>query len=419
VSMPPGVEPPPYVAFAIPVFLLMIATEVWLARRRGVQVYRFDDALTDLACGVGSQAVGALWKTALLLGYVWLYEHRLATMAAWAQWLLAFVWVDFAYYWWHRWSHETNLLWAAHVVHHQSEDYNLAVALRQAWFTPLTAWPFYAPLALAGVTPIVIGSMVAFSTLYQFWIHTELIGRMPVFEWIFNAPMHHRVHHAINPRYLDKNYAAVLIVWDRLFGTYLAEEEPCVYGIVKPLHSYDTVWCNFHHWLEVIRHMRQTRSWVDKVRIWFRSPAWLPADLPQYPPPPQVTRETRPKYSHPVPVAMQRYLGVQLLLCAATVGVLLVGLGPLWLQAGLIALTVVTLWTWSGLIEGKPWARKLERARLLAGLGLAVAALWVAGVAPGWLLVPGFAIAGLWLWLPRSVEAKGLVPAASWPADAA
>jgi sterol desaturase/sphingolipid hydroxylase (fatty acid hydroxylase superfamily) len=218
---------PDPIALAVPMFFVLIGLELAWAKRRGVKVYGFTDALTDLSCGITSQVVLLVRAAAQLGAYAWVYEHaRLFTIEpTWLAWFVAFVGVDFLYYWWHRLSHEVNFLWAAHVVHHQSEDYNLAVALRQAVLTSWTALPFYLPLAVLGVPVAVYAIVHALSTLYQFRIHTQLVGRIrgPL-DWILNLPSHHRVHHAINERYLDKNYGAMLIVWDRLFGTYAEEK---------------------------------------------------------------------------------------------------------------------------------------------------------------------------------------------------
>ena len=197
-----------YIALAIPFFFLLIGLELHLARRRGLRLYRVSDALTDIHCGVTSQ-IGVLFYGALQLAiYAGVYDtlRLLDYPSAWLTWTVAFIGVDFAYYWWHRLSHEVNFLWAAHIVHHQSEDYNFAVALRQALLTSWTSLVFYLPLAVLGVPPLVFAATLAFSTLYQFWIHTQLFApRRGVVDYVFNLPSHHRVHHAVNPQYLDKN----------------------------------------------------------------------------------------------------------------------------------------------------------------------------------------------------------------------
>ena len=281
------------IALAIPFFFLLIGVELWAARRRGVQVYRFADALVDLSCGMTQQILLVFEVAILTGGYVWLYEHhRIFTFRAGSiwPWLIAFFAVDFVYYLWHRLSHEVNFLWAVHVVHHQSEDYNLAVALRQAVLSVWTIWPLHLPLALLGVPPAVFLIVDSASTLYQFWIHTELVGKLGWFEWIFNTPAQHRVHHAVNPRYLDRNYAATLCVWDRLFGTFQEEREQPVYGLVKPLRSFNPLWAQVHHFIEMFRRARTFRGW-DRARVFLEGPEW------GYPPAPEITREAQRKHS--------------------------------------------------------------------------------------------------------------------------
>ena len=284
-----------YIALAIPFFFVFIAVELLVARAKKRHVYRLGDAVTDLSCGIQQQVLLVFERAAQAAVYAWAYEHRLATLPAWADWLLAWVGVDFIYYFWHRASHEVNFLWAANVVHHQSEDYNLAVALRQSILTGWTSLAFYLPLAFAGVSLPAFATAVAFSTLYQFWIHTELVGKVrgPI-DWILNLPSHHRVHHAINPRYLDKNYGAILIVWDRLFGTYAEEIEAPVFGITKPLASYNPLWAQIHYWFDMA-HMARRAHGADKLRVLWKSPAWKPRGQ-ELPPPAEITPAQFVKY---------------------------------------------------------------------------------------------------------------------------
>lgn len=283
-----------YIALAVPFFFVLIGGEVAWARARNVRVYRFVDAITDLSCGITSQVALVFYASVLIGTYTWAFGHRVVALdRAWVVWLVAFVGVDFLYYWWHRASHEVNVLWAAHVVHHSSEDYNLAVALRQAVLTSWTSLPFYLPLAFLGVPPIVFAAVHSFSTLYQFWIHTELVGRVGgAAGWLLNLPHHHRVHHAINAQYLDKNYGATLIVWDRLFGTYAEEVETPVYGLTKPLGSFAPLWAQVHYWIELARMTRDARG-LERVRVWFRSPAASGDAVP-------VARATFVKYDRPL-----------------------------------------------------------------------------------------------------------------------
>ena len=195
--------------------------------------------------------------------------------------------MDFFYYWFHRWSHEVNAGWAAHIVHHQSEEMNLAVALRQSVFQGALSWVFYLPLALVGFPPAMFLTVSALNTLYQFWIHTRAIGKLGPLEWVLNTPSHHRVHHGRNPKYIDRNHAGSLIVWDRMFGTFQEEEEEPVYGITRPLASWNPVWANFHYWAELWRTARRATRLQDRFRIFWKPPGWRPEELGGYEPAPR------------------------------------------------------------------------------------------------------------------------------------
>jgi sterol desaturase/sphingolipid hydroxylase (fatty acid hydroxylase superfamily) len=363
------------IALAVPIFFVLIGAELLWARFRGVRVYRFADAITDLSCGITSQISELAWALVQLAIYAWVYEHwRLVTFeAAWVPWVIAFFAVDFAYYWWHRLSHEVNFLWAAHVVHHQSEDYNLAVALRQAVLTSWTGLPFYLPLAVLGVPTIVFATVHALSTLYQFWIHTELVGKVrgPL-DWILNLPSHHRVHHAINTRYLDKNYAATLIIWDRLFGTYAEEIEKPIFGITKQLGSFDPAWAQVHYWIEMGSMARAAKRPIDKLRVWFASPAWKPEGFAV---PPPVDLVKRAKYD---PKASRGVIGWVLanyaLVVAATFTMMMwhAVIPRVPLVLGSIAI-VGALVAFGALLEGRRWARAAEAVRIVIGAAAIVA----------------------------------------------
>ncbi len=349
------------IALAVPFFFLFIGLELLVARARKRQVYRLGDALGDLGCGMGQQ-VALVFAGASLIGvYAWIFDHhRLHTFPAGSvlPWLAAFVAVDFIYYWWHRLSHKVNVLWAAHVVHHQSEDYNLAVALRQAAATSLTELPFYLPMALLGIPTPVYAAMVSISTLYQFWIHTELIGKLGPVEWFLNTPSHHRVHHAINPRYLDKNYGATLIVWDRLFGTYEEEIEAPVYGITKPLATYDPIWAQIHYWFDMWKLSRQATDWRDKVFVWFASPAWKPRNLDN-PAPKNVSPDTYHKYDPKASRARIAFVATGfVLITIATFSVMMWNqVFPRWVLYAVVGAIVAALWIFGRTLEGKRAAR--------------------------------------------------------------
>ena len=358
------------IALAIPVFFLAIGVEFLVARRRATAVYRFADSVTDLGCGVGSQVVGLFYKGALIALYAGVGTLSPLELSASSVpvWIGTFVAVDFAYYWWHRASHRVNVLWGGHIVHHQSQDYNLAVALRQAWFTSLGSIFFYLPLALLGVPVIVYATCDALNTLYQFWIHTRLVGKLGPLEWILNTPSHHRVHHGINPQYIDKNYAGVFIVWDRLFGTFEEEKAEPVYGTVVVYKSWNSLWANVHYLVDLAHRASATARWSDRIRIWLAPPEWAPADLGGPKQIPEVDRSTHTLWDTPMPAGLPAYVSVQLAPVAATLVALLAlkeqtGLAPLLLPA------LVTLWSlanWGGQFEQRGWVRVSEPARLAA-----------------------------------------------------
>jgi len=373
-----------YIAFAIPFFLLFIGLEILVARAQRRGVYRLQDALADLGCGIGQQIVMVFAGAAFVAAYAALYDRfRLFTFAeaSPAPWLISFVVVDFAYYWWHRLSHEVNFLWAAHAVHHQSEDYNLAVALRQSILTSFTSLPFYYPMAFLGVPPVVYATMVAMSTLYQFWIHTELVGKLGWLERVLNTPSHHRVHHAVNPQYLDKNYGAILIVWDRLFGTFAEEREPAVFGTTKPIRSFNPAWAQVQAWFEIAEKARPLRRFADRARILLAPPSYDPLGRPA---PTEAELRRRPKHEVGVSRALAAYALAQFApLIAATFLMLLwqysAPRGPLLVAALFVFWALVAI---GALLDAKRWGVTLELARLAAMA--AVVVVWrPLGIATG------------------------------------
>ena len=374
-----AVDAPNPIALAIPFFLLLIGVEVAVAWRQRRSVYRLEDALADLGCGIGQQVALVFYAATLLALYDAIASYSLVEFrdgSPWP-WLVAFVYVDLAYYWWHRASHEVNLFWAAHAVHHQSEDYNLAVALRQGIVTSFTSLPFNLPMALLGVPTTVYAAMLAISLLYQFWIHTELVGRLGPLERVLNTPSHHRVHHAVNPRYLDRNYGAILIVWDRLFGTFAEERERPVYGTTKPIRSFDPLWAQVHEFAVVAAKARALPRWRDRAAIWFRSPSWSPGAEPL---PSEEQVQAREKHAGHVSRAAKVYATVQFApLVVATFFMLLAERTASRAVLGVAALLVFgTLLSVGALLDGRSWARQAEAVRL-AALAVALAA-WGSGM---------------------------------------
>jgi alkylglycerol monooxygenase len=273
---------------AIGLFSLLIATEFFygLAVRRNN--YRLNDAISSLSQGALSQIISVFTQLFQIGIYSWIYASvaLFHHAAFWMQWIglsVAVVLYDFSDYWLHRMSHEVAVLWAAHVVHHQSQEFNLTTALRQESFYPVVGFVFFIPMAILGVPPssfAIAGFVVLF---YQFWIHTEHIGKLGWFDRIFSSPSNHRVHHAVNRQYIDKNYGAIFIIWDRLFGSFAEEDEKCVYGTMEPLNSWDPIWAMGHVFLKLAKDAAATRRWVDKFKIWWMPPGWKPTDLVQPP----------------------------------------------------------------------------------------------------------------------------------------
>jgi alkylglycerol monooxygenase len=368
---------PNYIALAVPFFFLLIGLELLVARQQNRRPYRFTDAISDLGCGITQRVLLLFFEALLLLAYVQLYQHaRLVDLGRWpiAAALVAFVAMDFIYYWWHRASHRLNFLWAAHVVHHQSEDFNLAVALRQGVLTPLTASPFAFPLALLGIPPLIYVAAASLNTLYQFWIHTELVKSLGPFEKVLNTPSHHRVHHARNPRYLDRNYAAVFIVWDRLFGTFVPEGERPQYGITRPLRSFNPLWAQVQPFAELAAFSRTAPTWRQKLGVWLAPPErsfpWRPE------PEPAGAAAPSEKYEVTVSRGTRTYVLASFALAVAATFALMLWSnrlsGPM--LAICAALVLAAVCTASGLMESRPWARPVEAIRIGATLALA---LWV------------------------------------------
>ena len=272
-------ELPDPVQYAVPAFVILVLVEMLIARRVDPSRYEPKDTLTSLLLGTGSTVAGALTGSAVIALSVWLSQFRLFDIGfVWWAWILVFLLDDLAYYVFHRLAHRVRWFWASHVIHHSSQHYNLSTALRQTWtgFFSLS-FAFSLPIVLIGFPIEMLLFASGVNLVYQFWIHTEAIDRMPRwFEAIFNTPSHHRVHHATNPRYLDKNYAGMLIIWDRMFGTFQPEhhEDRPRYGIIKNLGSFNLLWAAFHEWIGIAKDVTTVPGIRNKVGYIFRPPGW-------------------------------------------------------------------------------------------------------------------------------------------------
>jgi sterol desaturase/sphingolipid hydroxylase (fatty acid hydroxylase superfamily) len=269
------------ILYAIPAFVLLLVVELLsfkYARDDDLVGYELHDTRTSLTMGGGNVVINAVWKLVVFAVYAGLYELTPLRMPAdmWWTYALLFLADDFAYYWFHRIHHEVRVFWASHVVHHSSEHYNLSTALRQTW-TPMTALPFWVPLALLGFPPWMILTQQAISLIYQFWIHTERVTKLPAwFEFFFNTPSHHRVHHGSNEVYLDRNYGGILVVWDRMFGTFRGETEPVRYGLTRNIRTFKPTRVAFHEFIAIAHDVRHANGWRERLGYLFRGPGWSP-----------------------------------------------------------------------------------------------------------------------------------------------
>ena len=417
-------------AWAIPVFFALIAVELLVARWRGHRAYRCNDAMSSLALGTLSQITGVFVRLFGFGIYALCAEHlalfTLPAGSAWT-WLLALLLYDFTYYWVHRCGHRINLMWAAHAVHHQSEDYNLTTALRQPSTGWLVSWIFYLPMAVLGVPTGVFVVVGLIDLLYQFWVHTGEIGRLGWFDRVFCSPSNHRAHHAVNERYLDKNYGGILIVWDRLFGSFVEEDaaEPPVFGTRSPLRSWNPLWANAEVYWAIWQDARRARRWRDRLRVWIKPPGWRPVDVAERFPKPAFDI-AHARFDPPVPVVVRVYALAQF---ALLLGMAVHFLGvagqigwPLALAyAGYLTFGFCVL---GALLEGRRAGWWLEAARTLCTAVLP----WLLGpwfgvpvlppaLALAFLVVYG-ASAALLPWLARSASGRAALPAAFEPEHA-
>ncbi|MBK6694031.1 MAG: sterol desaturase family protein [Myxococcales bacterium] len=268
--------------YATPVFLAALALEFFVLRRwrregRDVVGYEVKDTWASLGMGIGSLVTVTAINLGVFAMATWLWAHRLTDLGQGVLgWTVALVGWDFAYYWRHRLEHECRLFWASHVNHHSSQHFNLSTALRQPW-TPVMELAFFPPLALVGVAPWMIMVSAGINLIYQFWVHTEVVGRLPrPIEAVFNTPSHHRVHHGSNPEYLDKNYAGILIVWDRLFGTFQVEKARVVYGLTKNIGSFNPFVIAFHEYAALYRDASRAKGLRNALGVLWHGPAWRP-----------------------------------------------------------------------------------------------------------------------------------------------
>ncbi len=356
------------VVLAIPMYFILIIGELIFEQVTKKLTYRVNDAVTNISLGILSQVSGVFLKLLSIGVYIVIYE-KIAFFniePTWASFVALIILQDLCYYWSHRMSHEISLFWGGHVVHHQSEDFNLSVALRQSSTSTLWSFMFYLPLAFLGFDPMQFVIVNGINLLYQFWIHTEHINKLGWLEYIFNTPSHHRVHHGRDPKYIDKNYAGMLIIWDRMFGTFKEEEERPVYGITKPLKSWNPVYANFSHYIDLFKAVKKSRSVKDAMGILFQKPGWMPEHLGGYQKPHQVESGYQ-KFDVLPALPVNLYIIFQFVVLIGLTALFLFNLDkmPVFFKAGYAVWIVASTLIFGWLFEMKTTGFYLEIARLL------------------------------------------------------
>ena len=349
-----------YIPLAVPFFLLAILLEIiygWIFKKN---TYRINDSISSIFMGTlrsTSRVVGIS-----IGGYFFYWLEKEYALWRWDSssvftWLFAFVVYDFLYYWFHRISHERQIFWASHVAHHQSEDYNLSTALRQTGTGFLITWVFYIPLFLIGIPSYVFVTVASINLIYQFWVHTEHIPKLGWYELFFVSPSNHRVHHAQNDDYIDRNYGGVFIIWDRIFGTFQEEkkDEPCVYGIRGPLNTFNPIWANFHIFIKMIKDMWQAHTWKEVFYVPFAKTGWSPGKPLEDSYKENFNIDDFKKYNPPASKLINTYAIIQLL-AISTVGLFFLESGNLnYFQSIMVlGMIILTMYCISGWLDRKP-----------------------------------------------------------------
>jgi sterol desaturase/sphingolipid hydroxylase (fatty acid hydroxylase superfamily) len=362
---------PAYILLAIPVFFLAMGVEWLYGYSKKKNWYRLNDSVTNIIIGLGQQLSSLLSKAFLFGVYVWFYNHYsfYKIPATWWSFVLCLIAFDFFFYWAHRWGHEMNIFWGAHSVHHQSEEYNLSVALRQSWFHSMLAFVIFLPIPMMGFDPVIFGAAAVTHTLYQFWIHTKAIGKLhPWVEFWINTPSHHRVHHAINPKYIDKNHAGVFMIWDRMFGTFKEEEsaDEITYGITTQLKSWNPAWANIHYYIEMFQKAVKMK-WADRFKMIFAKPGWLPDYLGGFQTVKEIDRNTYAKYDTETNMRFKIYAAAQffiMLVCGILYMSHFKEISHFYKVVFLLLILISMLIT-GAILENKRWVVYAEYARLV------------------------------------------------------
>lgn len=345
-----------------PLVVLMIIAEIAYCRYRKKDYIPFADAITNLGTGIGNQCMNLLVAAIVIKTFGYLYEYRLLTIpTTLGNFLILLILFDFLFYWYHRHNHTINILWAAHMSHHTSEEFNTFVAVRASITQRLFSFIYMWPLALLGFKPDAIYAASAVQLLIAFWHHTRFIGKMGWYEKLFNTPSYHRVHHAINEKYLDKNFGEIFIIWDKMFGTYAKEEEEPIYGALTPVKSWDPNKIYVHYWKFLWDDMIHTKKWSDKILLWFRPLGWRPEDRRN------VFRErinekTFKKFTTNVVSETKTYLTFQSIVLLMIMGVTINLSLPLTVYDRILFSMLIWLGitNWGGILEMKSWGARSD-----------------------------------------------------------
>lgn len=312
------------IPYVVPAFFFLLLIELFYNYKQKAGFYRLNDSVNDMSLGL-LQVVASLFTNVMLIAFYNYFFENLSVQSLFGLpdipeqsivwYILSILIVDHQYYWFHRHCHEVGILWATHEVHHQSEEYNLTVALRQGLFQVAVTFIYFIPVAMMGIPTEMFLFAYILGIFYQYWIHTRTIDKMPSwFEWALNTPSHHRVHHGRNPKYIDKNHAGMFMFWDRMYGSFKEEEEEPIYGITQPVNSWNPIKQNFNYFGFLWRNAIQTKSWKDKIRIWFMPPGWRPSDIGPALKPKEVDIETYKKFNPSLPNSVGFYVLAQLAL---------------------------------------------------------------------------------------------------------
>ncbi len=376
--------------FIAPIVLVLLIAEIIYSVKTKNGLYNFQDTVTNLATGIGNQCVNLAVAFFVYKWYGWLYQFAPWQIpATWYSLLILLLLQDFIFYWFHRLGHTMNIFWAAHMPHHSSEELNLSVGIRASFTQRLFQFLFFDwVLVLLGYSPEMVYAVAAVHLLLAYWHHTQVIKKLGWFEKFFVTPSHHRVHHGVNPQYLDKNYSEFLIIWDKMFGTFEPEKEEVCYGVTHPPRSWDPIFVNFQYWKQLWDDAVAAPYWWDKIRLWFMPLGWRPRGLETKKGPIGYTRKEQVKYHSkqfkgisPY-IILQIALGLAYMMITINMSLGLSSIDRIIMSAGLFMMIIA----WGGLLQGKRWALTLEVLRLLFMAASLVIIFNNTGIAPwtGW-----------------------------------